>query len=495
MSGPVVRRRLLVIVICLAVALATAFVVDRSAASRGAGPGGTQVTGIAERSAPGDPSTTSTPGAATGTARGDATTAGGPAGSGDAPATGTGSAGGSGQEGGQVPARPSNEIHGLLDARAAAILERDRAGWLGALDPAPGAAADRFRAVQAQVFDRVVGIRPVSWGYQVAGGSPLPPARRAALGGAAWLADVQLTYQLAPDTPRVRRQQFLTVVRRDGRWLLAADTDGPTGRDLWDVAAVHRAQAGRCLVVGAAERRSLIDQVAAECGRSAALVDAAWGTAWPRRTVLCVPASVGQLAVLLGRASSTDPGSGPAGDATGLERTAAVTVGPGDGPADQVVLNGEAFTALSSLGRRVVLTHELVHVATRATGSRSAPTWLAEGYADHVAYAGSGLTPQQVAGEALAAVRAGRLPAALPDPADFDATGGAAEEAYGGSWVAVGVIADRVGGTRGLRTFYREAAEPGAGAAGLQRAIAGAGLRDRAALVRAWRARLSALAG
>ena len=85
--------------------------------------------------------------------------------------------------GNQVPAHPADEIDDLLDARAAAIRDGDRAAWLAELDPQTTAATKRFLAAQGRVFDRVRSLRPASWSYQVAGGSALPSKRRSALGG------------------------------------------------------------------------------------------------------------------------------------------------------------------------------------------------------------------------------------------------------------------------------------------------------------------------
>src|SRR5690349_21795614 len=152
--------------------------------------------------------------------------------------------------GDQVPARPAEAIDGLLQARAAAIRDGDKAAWLAGLAQRSGARVSRFRTAQAAVFDRVRTLRPVSWTYQVAGGYPLPAARRAELGGVAWLADVQLDYRLTAGGPAVRRQQFLTMVPGAGGWLIADDTDGQTGRDLWDLGPVVRASSPRCLVIG-----------------------------------------------------------------------------------------------------------------------------------------------------------------------------------------------------------------------------------------------------
>jgi hypothetical protein len=407
----------------------------------------------------------------------------------------------------QVPAQPVEAIGGLLDGRANAIRDGDRAAWLAALDPSADPVAKRFRTAQAAVFDRVRTLRPASWSYQVAGGTVLPAKRRTALGSSAWLADVHLEYQLTAGGATVKREQFLTIVRRADGWRIATDTDGSTGRDVWDLGPISHSTAARCLVVGARARRAQIAQLAAECGRAARTVDAAWGTTWTRRTVLTVPATLNQLAILLGRgAAGSDNSSGSktakAGpDTAGLDRTAAVTIGRADAPADEVLINGTAFDDLRALGRRVVLTHELVHVATRATGSRSAPTWLEEGYADYVAYADTGLSAGQVAGAALAQVRKDGVPHGLPSANDFNAAGDNAEAAYGEAWLAAQLIASKAGGAHRMKAFYQRAAVGSAAetskarAGAVNAALAQVGLAGTAAFVRLWQARLRKLAG
>jgi hypothetical protein len=458
-AGAGLRRRLVVLGICVVVALATVVAVQRSvdgSGDRRANPG-QAAAGLAS----GVPQKTSTRTETAGSTEG--------------------SSGGN-----QVPAQPAAALGDLLSARAAAIRGGDRAGWLAALAPASDdAKLKRFRSAQAEVFDRIRQLRPVAWSYQVAGGYPLPVRRVAALGGAAWLADVELDYQLAAGAPTVQRQQFLTVVRHGQSWALADDTDGATGRDVWDLGPISQASSARCLVIGARGRQAQVRRFAAECAVSARTVDQAWGSSWPRRTVLTVPNTLSQLAVLLGRS----------GDTAGLEKTAAVTVGPSAGAADTVLINASAFDELSPVGRRVVLTHEMVHVATRATGSRSAPTWLSEGYADYVAYADTGLSAAEVAGEALTAVRDGKPPTELPAAADFNAAGDQAAAAYGFAWVAAGLIAAKVGDSPArMRAFYQQAAAPGSGSAGLDAALAAVGLGGTKEFVGIWQARLRRLA-
>lgn len=233
----------------------------------------------------------------------------------------------------------------------------------------------------------------------------------------------------------------------------------------------------RCRVTGDESVRDLVRQLAELCVTAARTVDRAWGDTWAegpgRRTRLVVAADTEELAELLGRDSST-----------GLDDTAAVTVGPKHARAKAVYINGPAFTGLTDLGREVVLTHELVHVATRATGDNDAPTWLEEGYADDIAYRDTGLDADQIAGDALTA----SLPSRLPSTADFDASGTAAAIAYGRAWAAVTLLADRLDSDAALKEFYVEAAS-----AGLEKALATAGFASEPAFVRAWRQKITEL--
>ncbi len=230
-------------------------------------------------------------------------------------------------------------------------------------------------------------------------------------------------------------------------------------------------------MTGPPSERNLVEQLAELCQPSAATVDNAWGKAWAkgdgRRTRLVIAANTQALAGLLDRE-----------DTKGLADTAAVTVGPEEAPAHAVFINGPAFDGLSTLGRQVVLTHEMVHVATRATGDNDAPTWLEEGFADYVAYRHTKLNADQIAGDALDAP----LPESLPTTADFNASGSKAAIAYGRSWAAVRVVAARVGGDSAMKRFYETAAQQS-----LTAALRSAGFADTAAFVKAWRAEIRQL--
>ncbi|MFI7589486.1 peptidase MA family metallohydrolase [Spongisporangium articulatum] len=331
-------------------------------------------------------------------------------------------------------------VDALLATRARAVSDDDRAAWAGTVAPVA-------QPLQGQVFDRLRVLRPVRWTYTRVG----EPVRA---GATRMRVDVRLTYELADGGPTVTRPQTW-VLQLDGgpKVLSTASTATP---DLWDLTPVVRRTANartdtgdaRCTVVAAASRRPVATQLVDLCPDVLDTVQKAVRAPGADRApvTLVVPQDVGQLATLLGR---TDP--------AGLDRTAAITVGVAHQPAEAVLINPEAFGQLRAVGRRVVLTHELVHVATRAVeagGTATVPTWLDEGTADEIAYAATDLDAETIAGPVLDQARAGRYPTRLPTSAAFDATGAAPDLAYAQAWSAADTIeADK--GVAGLLKVHR----------------------------------------
>ncbi|WSX46871.1 hypothetical protein OG760_08265 [Streptomyces sp. NBC_00963] len=329
------------------------------------------------------------------------------------------------------------DIRRTLDRRAAAVVGHDESGYLSVVDPR----AKGLRTAQRAEFHNLAALPLSSWQYRV------DEVRQA---GATATAQVELRYRISGyDSAPVAARRTLKLVRRDGRWYL--DDDSPatgTGQQLWQQGPVRIARGKHSLVLGVGESGGLLRQVAAVADRAVPAVDKAWHRKWAGRVVVLVPSSLDAMGALLGSPAATYRG------------IAAVTTGEAGGsgaaPADRVIVNPEAYAQLGQLGRQVVISHETTHVATRTATSAATPLWLSEGFADWVAYRGTGSSPRETAPELQRAVRSGSLPATLPTDADFAFSDSADRlaRAYEGGWLACRLIAEHWGEQK-LTDFYR----------------------------------------
>jgi hypothetical protein len=101
---------------------------------------------------------------------------------------------------------------------------------------------------------------------------------------------------------------------------------------------------------------------------------------WSRQVEVVIPATDAELVSLVGPAFADMAG-----------------VAIRDGAVQRVVLNRVRAAPLTPLELRVLLRHEITHVATRDLTSDSAPLWLVEGFADWVAFHGLGVSLRQAA--------------------------------------------------------------------------------------------------
>ncbi|MFF4155601.1 hypothetical protein [Streptomyces sp. NPDC001678] len=325
-----------------------------------------------------------------------------------------------------APAAPPEpdaaSVRRLLDHWAAAVRRRDENAYLAVVDPA----ADGYRAERRLVFANLAAVPLASWEY-----------RLVRLAGT--VAEAELRYRLAGyDTAPVTAPLRLTLTRRDGRWYVAGQETGHPAGQLWEQGRVAAVRGGRSLVLGVGQDERLLSAVAGLADAAVPAVDAAWGGRWAKRVVVEVPASLERMGALL---------QTPAANYRGI---AAVATG------DRIVVNPEAYGELGDFGRRIVLTHETTHVATRAVTTAATPKWLSEGFADWAAYRGTDRTARQAAPELAASVDAGDLPSGLPANGDFAFTGeaGRLARAYEGGWLACRMIAEGWG-EGALVAFYR----------------------------------------
>ncbi len=340
-------------------------------------------------------------------------------------------------------------VEQLLRTRSAALLARDRAAFLATVDPQ----AERLRARQASSFDALGQVPLASWSYHLEPDTASAPDARLDRRygrGRWWAPEVVLSYALDGDPRPVLQDQHLTFVERDGRWLLGADDDfalqgRDTPRALWDRGPVVAARAPGVLVLGRPEQRDLLHELAEVTAAAVPGVTAVWGE-WPERVVVLVSTDAEELSALLGGSDVSQI----AAYATAELRGGANDYDP---TGDRVLVNPDAFAELGPLGRRVVLAHEVTHVASRRASGPALPAWLAEGLADHVGYLDVDV-PLTVSARDLARdVRAGRVPTALPTDEDFDGGSPRLSQAYQGSWLAVRLLVELYGQPAFLRLY------------------------------------------
>lgn len=320
----------------------------------------------------------------------------------------------------------------VLDRRAAAVLDRDRAAI------ARTGAADWWSDLSA--------VPLASWSYKVTA------VHRS---GSTATADAELRYRVqgydsAPVT--VARTLNLSLDASDHWYVVRERPARKAPQQLWDQGRVTVVRGTHSMVLGVGHSGEKLHSFADLADRAVPAVSDAWGTDWSRHVVVLVPESLDGMAGLLGSPASSYRG------------IAAVTTGetgaPAQAPADRIIVNPDAYALLGLLGRQVVLTHETTHVATRTATTAATPLWLSEGYADWVGYRNTGRTPAEAAPELAEAVSARRVPRALPSDADFGFSGSATglARSYEGGWMACRMIADRWGEAK-LDAFYRAVGE------------------------------------
>lgn len=327
------------------------------------------------------------------------------------------------------------EISALLDRHARALLARDEAAYAVGLDPA-------FAPAALREFDRLTEVPLASWGYRVQEVERQDGDRAT--------VRAELSHRIAGyDSGPVTTERVLDLTEREGRWYVTGDRPAEgAAQQLWQQGEVDAVRGGRSLVLGVGQPEARLKAIAAAADRAVPAVSSAWPGTWAGRVVVLVPASLDAMGGLLGA---------PAASYRGIAAVTTGEVGGGpDAPADRVIVNPDAYGVLGGFGQQMVLTHETTHVATRATTSASTPVWLSEGFADWVAYRGTGRTAAQAAPELRRAVQAGDVPPALPDDEAFafGSDPDALARAYEGGWLACALIAERWGEAK-LTAFYR----------------------------------------
>ncbi|MBA3782491.1 MAG: hypothetical protein H0X12_11655 [Nocardioides sp.] len=255
------------------------------------------------------------------------------------------------------------------------------------------------------------------------------------------------------------------------------DPSGSRRSPVWLGQRVHVVRGKGLLVLAAESRR--VARTYADRLRAAYPAVRAVLSRWRPSVVVEVPASATDLDAALGSA----PGS--------YDAVAAVTTTV-DGSQDEqapvhVFVNPDVSRRLRSEGAQIVMTHEVVHVATDAALSPM-PLWLLEGFADYVALLTVRLPLSVTAARIAGQVRRDGPPDRLPGAEEFDPSADGLEAVYESAWLACLVLSQQIG-QDGLEKVYR-AADAGIAVAD---ALGEAGISQQR-LVRLWRDRLQDLA-
>jgi hypothetical protein len=297
----------------------------------------------------------------------------------------------------------------------------------------------------------------------------------------AWSGVVEMTWRFRGFDRAPASADVVVRFTPDGNGLAIAGFGPPAAAEgrtpLWLRGELAVARSDDHLVLVDGEQREA-DDVAERVARGIPVVRKVL-PAWSAPVVVEVPASAADLDEALGAAPGTYAG------------IAAVTAGVGtdtgpDAPV-HVFVNPEVTDGLRRAGAQVVMSHELVHVATDAV-RRPVEPWLLEGFADYVALRGTRLPDRVTLARAIEAARRDGVPEALPTAADFDTRARDLQARYEEAWLACRIIAERLG-ERGLVEVYAAIERDGR----MNRALTQAGI-SVTELVGVWRARLRTLA-
>ncbi|MBB3603478.1 hypothetical protein FHT40_003139 [Mycolicibacterium sp. BK556] len=210
----------------------------------------------------------------------------------------------------------------------------------------------------------------------------------------------------------------------------------------------------RLISLGGTRTDDLLTRIAGDIGAAVGAVEKFWGTDWDREIVVIATDSQAQFIAQAG----LDP-NGQWNDIAAVSVADHVDFEHRHASGQRIVFAPGAAD-MSEGALRIVLTHELFHLAARADTALDAPRWLLEGTADFVARPPEPLPPDAAANTAL------------PADADLDVAGPQRERGYDRAWWFARFVADTYG-VDALRRLYVEACGPGRSdfATAVQRAL------------------------
>lgn len=204
----------------------------------------------------------------------------------------------------------------------------------------------------------------------------------------------------------------------------------------------------RLVNLGDDRSEALLTRVGADVDDAVAAVNGFWGTDWTSEIVVVATGSVDQFV-----AEAHLDRNRQWSDIAAVAVADDVDLGHRRAGGQRIVLAPGA-AGMTDSALRIVLSHELFHLAARVDTALDAPRWLTEGTADFVARPSAPLS--------LPAIGTPAASPALPVDAELDVAGPQRSTGYDRAWWFARFVADTYG-VDGLRRLYLAACGPGHG--------------------------------
>ncbi|WP_246843033.1 basic secretory family protein [Allokutzneria sp. NRRL B-24872] len=378
-----------------------------------------------------------------------------------------------------------SSVTDLLRRRADAVQSRDLSAFMSTLDPL---ADSKFLATQQAVFANLRGVPLREWRYRIDSTDSLgeldslfgerPPDEL-------WAPRVELSYAFdGVDRAATSRPMGYLFARRGSDWYLTSDTaladrGRKTWRGPWDFGHCRVDKTEFGIVLSHGGNQALANRVAGELDAAIRAVSEVWGQQWTQRVAVMLPETTAELQAMVGTEFAVDAIAAVA-VADRVDHDSDIVEGA------RVVFNPRTATRLSASSLRVVLRHEITHIAARSDTVDGAPMWLLEGFADYVGYRDSGISPREAAPDLAKQLRLSGPPLALPSDADFRAGGSRLDLAYQTAWTTMLFLSQQYGEAKVVELYRRLA-----GVGRVPDGVVDGVLRDvldtdRAEIIRGW---------
>lgn len=316
--------------------------------------------------------------------------------------------------GAQEPDRVAG-ISALLEARAKAVAARDRDAFLRT-----SRGGGEFMAQQMRSVDGLIALQVTDYSLQLDLEDWPDLTRKKDTdrhGPDTLVAYVAERYRLdGYDAKPAWNDLFLTFAKGDDGWAVVADDAVEdlgmfTARQLWEFGPIGTVRSERFLAIHPRGEEADAQAILALAEQAVALTTSSWPGAQIGRVPLVLPKDKAQLKRLLGATFDVSNFVAFASSAFDEE-----TQDGWDLVGHRVIINPVNFARHPQDSRRIILAHELVHIATRDASGPFIPAFVDEGVAE--------LTNPASAAAMRGRARAGRFDKNLPEDWEFISGGG-----------------------------------------------------------------------